>query len=85
MIKELEFRTRGTCSVGIIVRLDDEIIDDVKFIGGCAGNTLGIAALVKGMPAIEAIKKLKGTRCGNRSTSCPDQLALALEACLAKA
>lgn len=72
------YRTRGTCSSEILLELEDGIIQSVRFIGGCSGNTQGIAALVKGMSADEAISRLKGIRCGMKSTSCPDQLALAL-------
>ena len=78
-MKRIEYKTSGTCSRNIIVEVDDGIVTDCKFIGGCAGNTTGVAALVKGMSVEEAIKKLKGIKCGLRSTSCPDQLARALE------
>lgn len=74
----MRFKTQGTCSSFIEYEIEDGVIKDVKFIGGCSGNTQGIAALVKGMQATEAIDKLKGIRCGYRSTSCPDQLAKAL-------
>lgn len=74
----MRFKTQGTCSSFIEYEVEDGVIKDVKFIGGCSGNTQGIAALVKGMQATEAIDKLKGIRCGYRSTSCPDQLAKAL-------
>ena len=78
-MKRIEYKTSVTCSRNIIVEVDDGIVTDCKFIGGCAGNTTGVAALVKGMSVEEAIKKLKGIKCGLRSTSCPDQLARALE------
>lgn len=74
------YKTKGTCSQAIQLELDGDIIKSVKFVGGCQGNTLGIASLVKGMNVDEVIAKLKGTNCGGRGTSCPDQLALALEA-----
>ncbi|MGN0453471.1 MAG: TIGR03905 family TSCPD domain-containing protein [Ruminococcus sp.] len=74
--------THGVCSRQITVELDGDIIKDVYFLGGCSGNTQGVATLVKGMNAYDAIKKLKGIRCGARATSCPDQLALALEEAL---
>ena len=82
-MKKIEYRTRGTCSRAVSVELDenDKIISAV-FDGGCSGNTAGISRLVIGMDAKEAITRLKGVRCGFKSTSCPDQLALALEACL---
>ena len=85
MKKELTYQTRGTCSRAIDVTLNEEgIIEKVSFLGGCAGNTKGISALVVGMSAEEAIRRLKGTRCGMRPTSCPDQLALALEKALSE-
>lgn len=77
------YKTKGTCSVAIQVELDGDIIQSVEFIGGCSGNTQGIAKLVKGMNAQEAISRIKGIRCGSKATSCPDQLAHALEKALA--
>ena len=71
--------TKGVCSRKIDIEVNDGIITSVKFIGGCAGNTQGVAALVKGMPVDEAIERLSGIRCGFKSTSCPDQLAEALK------
>ena len=79
MKKTIEYKTQGTCSRGIVVELDGDIIVSCKFNGGCAGNTQGVASLVTGMKAEDAIKKLKGIKCGFKSTSCPDQLAQALE------
>ena len=77
------YKTKGTCSVGIVVELDKEhIIQNVEFVGGCSGNTQGVASLVKGMKAEDAISRLKGIRCGSKPTSCPDQLSLALEQAL---
>ena len=75
----LSYRTQGTCSKQINVELKEGRIDSVEFIGGCNGNLQGISALVKGMTPEEAISRLKGIRCGFKSTSCPDQLARALE------
>ena len=78
------YRTQGTCSREINITLDDENkIEEVVFVGGCSGNTAGISRLVVGMDAEEAIRRIKGVKCGFKSTSCPDQLALALEKCLA--
>lgn len=79
MKKHIEFKTSGTCSRMVIVDVEDNVITDCKFVGGCAGNTQGVAALVKGMTTDEAIAKIKGIKCGFKTTSCPDQLALALE------
>ena len=78
------YRTKGTCSTMIDVELKDGVIDSVKFTGGCNGNLQGISALVKGMKPEEAISRLKGIRCGFKPTSCPDQLAHALEEMIAK-
>ena len=79
------FRPRGVCSQEMRVEVDDQgIIRDMQVLGGCSGNLQGISALVKGMPAEEAIKRLKGIRCGLKDTSCPDQFARNLEQALAK-
>jgi len=75
----LKYKTQGTCSREIDIKLKDGRIDSVQFTGGCNGNLQGVSALVKGMTAQEAISKLKGIRCGSKPTSCPDQLARALE------
>ena len=73
---------RGVCSRRIDVELDGEIIKKVTFTGGCNGNTSGISKLVEGMNANDVIARLRGTRCGPKATSCPDQLSLALEEAL---
>ena len=75
----LKFETKGTCSRQIDIQLKDGLIESVEFTGGCHGNLQGVSALVKGMDPREAISRLKGIRCGMKSTSCPDQLAQALE------
>lgn len=75
----LKYTTHGTCSREIDIKLKDGVIDSVSFTGGCHGNLQGVSALVKGMKPEEAISRLKGIRCGTKPTSCPDQLALALE------
>ena len=79
MKKHIEYKTKGTCSRAVIVDIEDGVITDCRFVGGCSGNTQGVAALVKGMKVDEAVSKIKGIKCGMKSTSCPDQLALALE------
>ena len=80
---KFSYQPKGVCSREIVFELDDEKrIQSVEFTSGCHGNLQGISALVKGMPAKEAIKRLKGIRCGARPTSCPDQLAAALEEAL---
>lgn len=76
---EYRFTPKGVCSSQMIIDLDGDIIKSVKIIGGCAGNTAGVSRLIEGMKVDEAIKKLKGIPCGFRATSCPDQLAIALE------
>ncbi|MDR0404447.1 MAG: TIGR03905 family TSCPD domain-containing protein [Oscillospiraceae bacterium] len=76
------FKTKGICSRQITVELEGEIIKRVEFLGGCAGNTLGISQMVKGMNAKDVIKTFKGINCQGRGTSCPDQLAKALEEAL---
>lgn len=82
-MKTISYRPRGVCAGRIDVAIDGNVIANVKFIGGCAGNTQGVASLVVGMEAEEAIRRLRGIRCGMKATSCPDQLTNAIEACLA--
>lgn len=72
------FKTRGVCSRAIEFEIKNNKVHNVNFIGGCDGNTSGIAKLVEGMNVDEVITKLEGTQCGMRGTSCPDQLAKAL-------
>lgn len=79
MTKHIEYKTSGTCSRMVIVDVEDGVIKDCAFVAGCPGNTLGVATLVKGMKVEEAIERLRGIKCGSKSTSCPDQLAKALE------
>ena len=80
------YETTGTCSKAIVLDVDDAtgIINSVQFIGGCAGNTTGIAQLVRGQKAEDIINKLEGVTCGMKPTSCPDQLARALRQALSK-
>lgn len=73
------YKTKGTCSSRIDFDVVDGKVTGVKFIGGCSGNTQGVAKLVEGMPAKEVIARLEGIQCGRRPTSCPDQLATALK------
>lgn len=75
----MEFKTSGVCSRAINFDVEDGIVKNVKFMGGCNGNTQGVAALVEGMPIDEVIDRLEGIKCGPRPTSCPDQLARALK------
>ena len=73
------YKTQGVCSREINFEVKDNKIVSVNFVGGCSGNTQGVARLVEGMDVDEAIKRLDGIHCGARSTSCPDQLARALK------
>ncbi|HJA30350.1 MAG: TIGR03905 family protein [Clostridiales bacterium] len=75
----MRYKTKGTCSTAIDIEMDGDVIRSVAFTGGCNGNLKGISSLVAGMKAEDAIAKLKGIRCGFKPTSCPDQLACALE------
>ena len=78
------YQTHGVCSRAIDITLDDShVIREVTFHGGCSGNTQGVAALIVGMTAEEAVKRLSGIKCGFKSTSCPDRLATALQEYLA--
>ena len=80
-----ERRNKGTCSVMTKVELNpDHTIESVEVLGGCNGNLKGISQLLVGMKAEDAIARMKGTTCGFRPTSCPDQIALALEEALTK-
>ena len=79
-MEHISYSTQGTCSRQIDIEINENnIIESVKFTGGCSGNTQGVAALVAGMSVDEAIKRLEGIKCGPRPTSCPDQLANALK------
>ncbi len=75
----MEYRTSGVCASNISFELDGTKIKSVEFLGGCPGNLLGISNIVVGMEAKDVIAKFKGVTCGAKSTSCPDQLAKALE------
>ena len=73
------YQPKGVCSNTIDVQVEDGVIKSVKFTGGCNGNLQGISKLVAGMKVEDAIDRLKGIKCGFKSTSCPDQLACALQ------
>jgi uncharacterized protein (TIGR03905 family) len=79
MKRQLEFKTQGVCSRMVKVEVEDGIVTACEVVGGCSGNTQGVASLVVGMKTDEAVKRLKGIRCGFKDTSCPDQLARAIE------
>jgi uncharacterized protein (TIGR03905 family) len=72
------FKTKGTCAKEISFEIENNIIRSVQFVGGCAGNSVGVARLIEGMSIEEALPKIEGIQCGLRPTSCPDQLAKAL-------
>ncbi|MDD6102319.1 MAG: TIGR03905 family TSCPD domain-containing protein [Clostridiales bacterium] len=76
------YKTKGVCSSAVSFDIAEEngkkIVKNVQFMGGCNGNTKGIGALVEGMEAAEVVNRLEGIKCGFKSTSCPDQLAKAL-------
>ncbi|MDE5866170.1 MAG: TIGR03905 family TSCPD domain-containing protein [Lachnospiraceae bacterium] len=75
----MRYNPQGVCSKAIDIEVEDGVIKSVQFTGGCNGNTQGISKLVVGMRAEDAIQRLKGIKCGFKNTSCPDQLACALE------
>ncbi|MBE6788585.1 MAG: TIGR03905 family TSCPD domain-containing protein [Ruminococcaceae bacterium] len=74
----MTYRPSGVCSRQIEVTLDGDVIKRVEFLGGCMGNTQGVARLVEGMTVQEAVSRLEGIECGRKGTSCPDQLAKAI-------
>ncbi len=76
---QYEYRTKGTCSQRILFEIEDGIVKNVQYIGGCHGNLQGISKLVEGMDVDEVISRIEGIRCGMKPTSCPDQLAKALK------
>ena len=77
------YKTKGVCSRQIDFTVEDGIITEAAFTGGCNGNTQGVCALIKGMSVEDAIKRMEGIKCGPRPTSCPDQFAQALKEYLA--
>ena len=80
----IEYRPRGVCSQKMTLEVERGVIRSLRVEGGCNGNLQGISRLVIGMPATEAIEKMKGIRCGGKPSSCPDQLSIALEQALAR-
>ena len=79
---EFSYKTKGVCARSILIDVEDDTVKGVRFEGGCSGNTQGISRLVEGLSAEEVLQRLSGIRCGLKSTSCPDQLATALEQAL---
>lgn len=80
----IKYNTKGICAARVECDIEDGVIRNIRFLGGCDGNHKGLAALAEGMRPEEAAKRLRGITCGHRDTSCPDQLALALEDFLQK-
>ncbi len=78
------YRTQGTCSQAIEFEIEDGIVKNVQFNGGCNGNTQGVSALVEGMKVEDVLQRLEGIRCGFKNTSCPDQLAKAIREAIEK-
>ena len=76
---DYEYKTRGVCSRRITFSVEEGVVKNVFFDGGCNGNGKGVSALVEGMTVEEAVRRMKGIKCGMKNTSCPDQLAQALE------
>ncbi len=75
---QYEYKTSGVCASKIVFEIENGKVDNIRFIGGCSGNTQGVAKLANGRPVEEVVSLVKGIRCGMKSTSCPDQLACAL-------
>ena len=82
---QYEFKTNGTCSKAILFEVEEGIVKNVQFLGGCNGNLKGIGSLVEGMNIDDVIARVEGITCGMKATSCPDQLAQALKAAKANA
>lgn len=81
---QYEYKTKGTCSQRIIFEIENNILKNVQFIGGCNGNLKGISSLVEGMDVEDVISRVDGIHCGMKATSCPDQLARALKEAMEK-
>ena len=82
-MEQFTYKTKGVCSSAIEICIEGDVVQSVKYHGGCSGNTQGVAALVAGMTIEDAVNRLSGIRCGFKNTSCPDQLSLALREYLA--
>lgn len=78
-MEKIVYSPRGVCSRKIEITVDDGIILEASFVGGCAGNTKGLCSLLRGMKIEDAIERLEGIKCGFKATSCPDQLSRALK------
>ena len=84
MEKIIQYETKGTCCRLMQVKIDDDVIVDANFLGGCNGNLKGLTKLIKGMKINDVIDRLSGIKCGDKPTSCPDQLARCLSEFKAK-
>ena len=84
MIKTITYTPKGVCSRQMEIDLENDIIKEVRVLGGCSGNLQGVSSLLVGMTRDEAIRRMEGIRCGSKPTSCPDQLAHALEEMIAQ-
>ena len=80
----IQYKTKGVCSQQMNVKIEDGVVQKVEIVGGCHGNSQGVARLVEGMRAEDAIQTIQGIRCGYKATSCPDQLSKALQIALAE-
>ena len=80
----IQYKTKGVCSQQMNVKIEDGVVQKVEIVGGCHGNSQGVARLVEGMRAEDANQKIQGIRCGYMATSCPDQLSKALQIALAE-
>ena len=78
-MKTITYTPKGVCSRQMEIDLEDDIIKEVRVLGGCSGNLQGVSSLLVGMTRDEAIRRMEGIRCGSKPTSCPDQLACALK------
>ena len=81
-MKTFQYKPKKTCSAALTFSIEDGTLHDVNFAGGCEGNLKAISKLVEGMPAEQVVELLKGNTCGSKSTSCADQLAIAVELAL---
>jgi uncharacterized protein (TIGR03905 family) len=81
---QYHYKTTGVCSRSIDLILEDGVVKNIKFEGGCSGNTQGVAKLALGMKAEDVVERLKGIKCGFKETSCPDQLAIAVKEAMAR-
>lgn len=76
---KISYKPTGVCCSNIIIEMENDIVTNVRFIGGCSGNQQGVGALAKGMHVKDVVTRLEGIRCGSKPTSCPDQFAKALK------